>query len=83
MHPLWQTPVLPLLFLLSAISVGFPMVIFESMIASRSFKLKIEMDVLSRLGGTRRADPRRLSCVQAGRHVHPRDLRVPAGVHAR
>jgi Ni/Fe-hydrogenase subunit HybB-like protein len=51
MHPLWQTPVLPLLFLLSAISVGFPMVIFESMIASRSFGLKIEMDVLSRLGG--------------------------------
>jgi Ni/Fe-hydrogenase subunit HybB-like protein len=51
MHPLWQTPVLPLLFLLSAISVGFPMVIFESMIASRSFKQKIEIDVLSRLGG--------------------------------
>ena len=51
MHPLWQTPVLPLLFLLSAIAVGFPMVIFESMIASRSFKLKMEMDVLSRLGG--------------------------------
>ena len=50
MHPLWQTPVLPLLFLLSAISVGFPMVIFESMIASRSFKQKIEIDVLSRLG---------------------------------
>lgn len=51
MHPLWQTPVLPLLFLLSAIAVGFPMVIFESMIASRSFKLKVEIDVLSRLGG--------------------------------
>jgi Ni/Fe-hydrogenase subunit HybB-like protein len=51
MHPLWQTPVLPLLFLLSAISVGFPMVIFESMIASRSFKMKPEMDVLSRLAG--------------------------------
>ncbi|MBK7256342.1 MAG: Ni/Fe-hydrogenase cytochrome b subunit [Ignavibacteriae bacterium] len=51
MHPLWQTPVLPLLFLLSAISVGFPMVIFESMIASRSFKQKVEIDVLSRLGG--------------------------------
>lgn len=51
MHPLWQTPVLPLLFLLSAVAVGFPMVIFESMIASRSFKLKMEMDVLSRLGG--------------------------------
>jgi len=52
MHPLWQTPVLPLLFLLSAISVGFPMVIFESMIASRSFKTKPEMDVLSPLGYT-------------------------------
>ncbi len=51
MHPLWQTPVLPLLFLLSAIAVGFPMVIFESILASRSFKLKPEIDVLSRLGG--------------------------------
>ena len=49
-HPLWQTPILPLLFLLSAISVGFPMVIVESLIASRSFGLKPEMDVLSRLG---------------------------------
>jgi Ni/Fe-hydrogenase subunit HybB-like protein len=50
MHPLWQTPILPLLFLLSAVSVGFPMVIFESLIASRSFKLKPEMPILSRLG---------------------------------
>ena len=52
MHPLWQTPVLPLLFLLSAIAVGFPMVIFESMTASRSFGLKKEMEVLSPLGYT-------------------------------
>lgn len=52
MHPLWQTPILPLLFLLSAIAVGFPMVIFESMIASRSFGLKKEMEVLSPLGYT-------------------------------
>ncbi|MCZ7608811.1 MAG: Ni/Fe-hydrogenase cytochrome b subunit [Ignavibacterium sp.] len=50
MHPLWQTPILPLLFLLSAISVGFPMVIFESLIASRSLGLKPEMHILSRLG---------------------------------
>ncbi len=49
MHPLWQTPILPLLFLLSAISVGFPMVIIESLIASRSFGLKPEIEVLSRL----------------------------------
>jgi Ni/Fe-hydrogenase subunit HybB-like protein len=50
MHPLWQTPVLPLLFLLSAISVGLPMVIFESILVSRSYGLKPEMHVLSRLG---------------------------------
>ena len=50
MHPLWQTPVLPLLFLLSAIAVGFPMVIFESMLASKSFGQKPEMDVLTPLG---------------------------------
>ncbi|MGK9368867.1 NrfD/PsrC family molybdoenzyme membrane anchor subunit [Melioribacter sp. Ez-97] len=50
MHPLWQTPILPLLFLLSAISVGFPMVIFESLITSKSFGLKPEMKVLSNLG---------------------------------
>lgn len=49
-HPLWQTPIAPLLFLLSAISVGFPMVVLESMIASKSFGLKREMHVLSNLG---------------------------------
>ncbi len=50
MHPLWQTPILPLLFLLSAVSVGFPMVIFESLLAARSFGLKPEMPILSKLG---------------------------------
>ena len=47
--PLWHTPILPLLFLLSAFVVGFAMVIFESLIASRSFHLKPEVNVLSRL----------------------------------
>ncbi len=49
LHPLWHTPVLPLLFLLSAFVVGFAMVIFESLIASKSFHLKPEIGVLSRL----------------------------------
>lgn len=49
MHPLWYTPISPLLFLLSAIAVGYPMVIFESILASRSFKLQPEMDILSSL----------------------------------
>jgi Ni/Fe-hydrogenase subunit HybB-like protein len=52
MHPLWQTPILPLLFLLSAISVGFPMIIMESILAAKSFGYKPEMDVLSMLGKT-------------------------------
>lgn len=50
MHPLWQTPILPLLFLLSAIAVGFPMIIFESLLASYSFKMKPEIKILSNLG---------------------------------
>ena len=47
MHPLWYTPILPLLFLLSAISVGFPMVIFESILSSWSFKIKPETKTLA------------------------------------
>ena len=73
MNPLWWTPILPLLFLLSAIAVGFSMVIFESMIAARVFGRRPEMEVagaavadhpgaalrLPRVQGGRRADPRR------------------------
>jgi Ni/Fe-hydrogenase subunit HybB-like protein len=49
LHPLWQTPMLPMLFLLSAFAVGFPMVIFESLLASRSLNLPPERHVLGRL----------------------------------
>jgi len=49
MHPLWLTPISPLLFLSSAVAVGFPMVIFESMLASRSFGRPKEMDLLTPL----------------------------------
>jgi len=49
LHPLWHTPILALLFLLSAFAVGFPMVIFESLLAARSFRLKPETKVLSGL----------------------------------
>jgi len=47
MHPLWWSPVLALEFLLSAIAVGFPMIIVESLAASRSFKMKPEMSILT------------------------------------
>ena len=49
MHALWYTPILALLFLLSAIAVGFPMVIFESIYAQWALKLKPEMHILSAL----------------------------------
>ncbi len=49
MHPLWYTPVLPMLFLMSAIAVGFPMVVFESMFAGWAFKRKPEMHILTPL----------------------------------
>jgi Ni/Fe-hydrogenase subunit HybB-like protein len=46
LHPLWYTPWLPLHFLLSAIAVGFPMVIVETGLATRSLRLDSEMPVL-------------------------------------
>jgi len=48
-HPLWYTPILPLLFLLSAFAAGYPMVTFESILVSKSFGRKPEMAVLTPL----------------------------------
>jgi Ni/Fe-hydrogenase subunit HybB-like protein len=47
LSPLWQTGFIPLLFLISAITMGYSMVIFESIISSLSFKREIETPVLS------------------------------------
>ena len=49
LHPLYWSPLAPVFFLASAIAVGFPMVMFESMIASKSFGRKPEMHVLTPL----------------------------------
>lgn len=49
LHPLWYTPILPLLFLTSAFAVGYPMVVFETTIATASFKLDSEMNILTPL----------------------------------
>ncbi|NCC25757.1 MAG: Ni/Fe-hydrogenase cytochrome b subunit [Deltaproteobacteria bacterium] len=48
-HPLWYTPLLPLLFLLSAFAVGYPMVIFETGLATSSLNLESEMPILTPL----------------------------------
>ncbi|THB75450.1 MAG: Ni/Fe-hydrogenase cytochrome b subunit [Desulfobacteraceae bacterium] len=49
LHPLWYTPILPLLFLTSAVAVGYPMVVLETTIATSSFKLDSEMSILTPL----------------------------------
>ncbi len=49
LHPLWYTPMLPLLFLTSAIAVGYPMVVFEATLATTSLKLDSEIKVLGPL----------------------------------
>lgn len=49
LHPLWYTPILPLLFLTSAFAVGYPMVVFETTLATSSFKLDSEMNILTPL----------------------------------
>ncbi|MCM2287553.1 MAG: Ni/Fe-hydrogenase cytochrome b subunit [Sulfuritalea sp.] len=46
-HPLWQTPVLPLLYLLSAIFMGYAVVLFESCLTSTAYRRKIEMHMLT------------------------------------
>lgn len=54
LHPLWYTPILPLLFLLSAIAVGPAMVIVEGMFSSKAFKRPPETELLT---GPARAIP--------------------------
>jgi Ni/Fe-hydrogenase subunit HybB-like protein len=48
-YPLWQTPVLPLLYLLSAITMGYAVVLFESCLASSAERRRIEMHMLTPL----------------------------------
>lgn len=50
LHPLWYTPLLPLLFFVSAICVGFAMTIFESWHSSKAFGRQLELPLLASLG---------------------------------
>jgi Ni/Fe-hydrogenase subunit HybB-like protein len=50
MSPIWYSAYLPLYFFLSAVGVGFAMVIFESFMSARAFNRELEMDVLSLAG---------------------------------
>ena len=48
-HPLWQTPLQPLLYLLSAITMGYAVVLFESCLTSSAYRRKIETHMLTPL----------------------------------
>jgi len=47
LYPLWYTPLLPLLFYISAIAVGLSMTIFESWHSSRAFGRALELPLLA------------------------------------
>ena len=42
LHPLWWTPLLPIMFFVSAVAVGFGIVVFESTISEHVFRLPPE-----------------------------------------
>ncbi len=52
LHALWYTPILPILFLISAVAVGPAMVMFESTLSSKAFGHRLSLDIMSGLGGS-------------------------------
>lgn len=51
MHPLWWSMFLPVFFFLSAVSVGFAMVIFESYLSAKAFNHGLKLPLLSQIAG--------------------------------
>lgn len=49
LHALWRTPLLPLLFLLTCVSMGYAVVVFESAFSSVAFKRRPETGMLASL----------------------------------
>ena len=50
LHALWYTPLLPVLFFVSAVGVGLAMVIVESRLSARAFQRQLETPLLRSLG---------------------------------
>jgi Ni/Fe-hydrogenase subunit HybB-like protein len=49
LHPLWSTPLLPLLFLLSCLAMGYAAVVLESTLSSTAFRRPLDTKVLVQL----------------------------------
>ena len=43
LHPLWYTPLLPLLFFISAVAVGLAMATVEAVVAARTFRHRLDL----------------------------------------
>ena len=52
LHPFWYTPILPVLFFLSAVCVGLAMTIFESSMSAKHFGKQLELPLMKGLGRT-------------------------------
>jgi len=52
LHAFWYTPLLPVLFFLSAICVGLAMTIFESSMSAKHFGKQLELPIIQSLGRT-------------------------------
>ena len=50
LHALWYTPILPILFFISAVGLGLMMVTLESLITSYLYRRKPETQLLAKLG---------------------------------
>lgn len=51
LHPLWYTPALPLLFLLTCVGMGYAAVVAEAVFSARAFGTPLETPILSDLTG--------------------------------
>ncbi|MDR7520002.1 MAG: Ni/Fe-hydrogenase cytochrome b subunit, partial [Armatimonadota bacterium] len=50
LHPLWYTPLLPILFFISAVAVGLAMVTVEATLAARAFRHRVDVSLFADLG---------------------------------
>jgi Ni/Fe-hydrogenase subunit HybB-like protein len=51
LSPLWWSSLLPLLFVVSALVIGYAVVVFESTVAALAFKRPLETEMLGKLSG--------------------------------
>lgn len=49
LYPLWYSPLLPIFFFISAVAVGFAMVVFESFLSARAFNKRLEKSLVAEL----------------------------------